>query len=120
MGKTRRARSAGTSDVMLCQLSPTEWRVLDGRFEPTELRALLGFIHASGDDFEVVRMDAPNAGIIFASLAEAKAEFVWHPMAASYLSAESAADESGAAGHRVGNARHAATGTQGRRVPIKA
>lgn len=68
------------TSVMLCQLSSTEWRVLDGRFEPTELRALLGFIHASGEGFEAVRMDAPNRGRFFVSLADAKADFARHPI----------------------------------------
>lgn len=64
-------RAPSGEDILVQQLSASQWRVIDRRFPDHDARSLLGFIEESDHRFEVMWIGQGFQGVTFPSLAEA-------------------------------------------------
>jgi hypothetical protein len=64
------------TDIDVQSLSPSAWRIRDVRFPEQDARALIGFIEAKGEVFEVMQMGRGFQWFTYRTMQEAIAHFV--------------------------------------------
>ena len=74
MQSTRESPRA--EDIVTQALSPSAWRVQDGRLPEHDASALIGFIEKKDDLYEVMQLGNGFQWFTYPSLAEAVAHFV--------------------------------------------
>ena len=66
----------GAADIDVQSLSASAWRIRDTRFPEQDARALIGFIEAKGETFEVMQMGRGFQWFTYPTMQDAVAHFV--------------------------------------------